>query len=978
MYTSTIKLVYWQLLLYGVHVGHSFSNSIIFSAWLTYTYRQNILIINLFKTVLMFKNGYVGLSAACHFSGPIWFINLHRSVELFVNYSAKLCGEFCYTTYWIHGLISNWLTLANTFKKLNRMVTTSHKGQFSKLELESSPLIMGRFSWPRATFISSVDTSPHPTKESLYLGIPCLGIVDTNVSGHIANIAIPGNDDALDCVVFYNTHISQYILEKKYGNISGWFTQIRKQKRMITFIDWVFNNYISKEGLLDKEVIYKEEKKKGSLLNNMKLNLKFKAPYNTIWTYGLDFFFSKNYGLTNFKEQVDLYESKDKYLIFDIDYYLLKYRKSSIYLTKIINYFILKASWRFNRFIKKKTFKNKLFKRRFLTGFYEATCYWDVTNSKNYMKSRFYVNRFYKTHLKRNKWRFNKFILKFVKLYFIKKFMEYRGFILKSSLNIMNRSSLYYISSSLGSKLFTDVLYNKILKKNNNKEYKVKNNNVLFKWHYFKENIIKQLISLLNKKFINKFFKISIKWKINKLLMSNLEKKIKLTFVYYMSFFNFFLWNRTVLLKNKTEYNRYYFKEWKILKNIQKNYIYLTFLNKAYLSYHKFKNIFKFTDCNNINNNLIYYFSTLTSDYRKSFFLNINNYKFDKLLQIPKYFKKTLKKNKKKRDKIFKKVTKKIKASLSLKNFKNNKKFKKVIYYKRRVLKSAQELNLIKNNFKYKRNKYLTGNVKTVKFLTLSNYLNILSKWDNKINKIKYFYQNKINFNELQFINISYYKFNNYNTIKDNKLNNENIKLNINFASDFFTNFCISVFRFNFLIYRYYYPYFFRWDYLKRDDNNRIKNFIIQAKVSKNKFILNNIRKNLTYMRLRIKAYNVYKKHKTTIKGVSNYLLMGNVKLRTTFINKYWIYSKINFNYPFFFYLNFVNKKFKIYKNIISNIFNQRFIIKGKKKLGYYFFFLRIFSFYFKYFFSFYKNDFYSPKLLFLKYDINKKRIYWI
>jgi len=262
MYLSTIKLVYWQLLLYGVHVGHSFTNSIIFSAWLTYTYRQNILIINLFKTVLMFKNGYVGLSSASHFSGPIWFINLHRSVELFVNYSARLCGEFCYTTYWIHGLISNWLTLINTFKKLSRMVTTSNKGQFSKLELESSPLILGRFSWPRATFISSVSTTPHPTKESLYLGIPCLGIVDTDLSGHIANIAIPGNDDALDCVVFYNTHISQYILEKKYSNISGWFFHIRKAKRIITFIDWVFNNYISKDGLIDKGVIYKEEKKK--------------------------------------------------------------------------------------------------------------------------------------------------------------------------------------------------------------------------------------------------------------------------------------------------------------------------------------------------------------------------------------------------------------------------------------------------------------------------------------------------------------------------------------------------------------------------------------------------------------------------------------------------------------------------------------------------------------------------------------------
>jgi ribosomal protein S2 len=50
---------------------------------------------------------------------------------------------------------------------------------------------------------------------------PSLGIVDTNIPGHISNIATPGNDDSLDSIVYYNTNSSQYILEKKYGNITG-------------------------------------------------------------------------------------------------------------------------------------------------------------------------------------------------------------------------------------------------------------------------------------------------------------------------------------------------------------------------------------------------------------------------------------------------------------------------------------------------------------------------------------------------------------------------------------------------------------------------------------------------------------------------------------------------------------------------------------------------------------------------------------
>ena len=71
-------------------------------------------------------------------------------------------------------------------------------------------------------------------------------------------------------------------------------------------------------------------------------------------------------------------------------------------------------------------------------------------------------------------------------------------------------------------------------------------------------------------------------------------------------------------------------------------------------------------------------------------------------------------------------------------------------------------------------------------------------------------------------------------------------------------------------------------------DNYKLFNFIIKNKnVTKNKTILNNLTKNLLYISLRIKAYNVYKKDKITVKGVSNYFVTGNLKLNTIFINKY-------------------------------------------------------------------------------------------
>lgn len=83
-----LNITYSQLLLYGVHVGHSFSNSVLYSAWLVYTYMQNILIINLFKSIFLLKTGFFGIANACVFRGPVWFINLDKSASLYVKYAA--------------------------------------------------------------------------------------------------------------------------------------------------------------------------------------------------------------------------------------------------------------------------------------------------------------------------------------------------------------------------------------------------------------------------------------------------------------------------------------------------------------------------------------------------------------------------------------------------------------------------------------------------------------------------------------------------------------------------------------------------------------------------------------------------------------------------------------------------------------------------------------------------------------------------
>lgn len=200
-----LKITYSQLLLYGIHVGHSFSNSILYSAWLVYSYTQNILIINLYKTLLMWKVGFRGIAYACWFRGPVWFINLDTAFSGVVKYAGNMCGEISWTEHWVHGFISNYKTLSGVYHQLQKYSSLAYKGRQRWVSNNLHEWILSRDSWPRAVFVSSVYNSYWPVRESLYFGVPCFGVVDTNTMCNFITMPLPGNDESMDCMVFYMT-----------------------------------------------------------------------------------------------------------------------------------------------------------------------------------------------------------------------------------------------------------------------------------------------------------------------------------------------------------------------------------------------------------------------------------------------------------------------------------------------------------------------------------------------------------------------------------------------------------------------------------------------------------------------------------------------------------------------------------------------------------------------------------------------------
>ena len=126
---------------------------------------------------------------------------------------------------------------------------------------------------------------------------------------------------------------------------------------------------------------------------------------------------------------------------------------------------------------------NKLFNLRFRTGSYYPKVYYDDFKQTNFFINRVCRNRFYKTFIRKTKLRKNKFICKFLKFYYLKKFLNNKNFLNFFIINFLKVSSFANISFTFGYDFFKKNHYIPLLKYNNNfiSIFKKKKINYLYK-----------------------------------------------------------------------------------------------------------------------------------------------------------------------------------------------------------------------------------------------------------------------------------------------------------------------------------------------------------------------------------------------------------------------------------------------------------------------------------------------------------------
>ena len=224
-----------QLLEAGVHFGHQTRRWNPKMAPYIFTERNGIYIIDLQKTVRKMDEAYMFVRNLAMEGKTILFVGTKKQAQESIEQEAKRCNMFYVNHRWLGGMLTNFRTIRTRVDRLNEIDKMENNGQFELLpkkeviklmhEREKLEANLGGIrtmkSLPGAIFIVDPKKENIAVMEARALGIPIVGIVDTNCDPDEVDYVIPGNDDAIRAVKLIAGKLADAVLEGKQGEQSG-------------------------------------------------------------------------------------------------------------------------------------------------------------------------------------------------------------------------------------------------------------------------------------------------------------------------------------------------------------------------------------------------------------------------------------------------------------------------------------------------------------------------------------------------------------------------------------------------------------------------------------------------------------------------------------------------------------------------------------------------------------------------------------
>lgn len=220
-----------QLLEAGVHFGHQTRRWNPKMAQYIFTERNGIYIIDLQKTVKKVEEAYKFVKEVAETGKPILFVGTKKQAQEAIKEEAERCGMFYVNERWLGGMLTNYKTIKTRINKLRELERMEEDGTFDvlpkkeviKLRAEKEKLeknlggIKEMPELPGAMFVVDPRKENIAIQEAHRLGIPVVGIVDTNCDPEELDFPIPGNDDAIRAVKLITGAMATAVIEGRQG-----------------------------------------------------------------------------------------------------------------------------------------------------------------------------------------------------------------------------------------------------------------------------------------------------------------------------------------------------------------------------------------------------------------------------------------------------------------------------------------------------------------------------------------------------------------------------------------------------------------------------------------------------------------------------------------------------------------------------------------------------------------------------------------
>ncbi len=220
-----------QLLEAGVHFGHQTRKWNPKMKQYIFTARNDIHILNLEQASDLIDRAYTFVRDVVASGKSVLFVGTKKQAQEAVKEEAERCGMFYVNSRWLGGTLTNYKTIASRIERLNKLNQMEKVGEFDLLPKKEVALLkqerdkleknLGGIkemrTLPGVIFVVDPNTEHICVKEANRLGIPTVGLVDTNCDPSGISYVIPGNDDAIRSVKLIASAIADAVIEAKEG-----------------------------------------------------------------------------------------------------------------------------------------------------------------------------------------------------------------------------------------------------------------------------------------------------------------------------------------------------------------------------------------------------------------------------------------------------------------------------------------------------------------------------------------------------------------------------------------------------------------------------------------------------------------------------------------------------------------------------------------------------------------------------------------